>query len=113
MGIAIAMRLAHLPDFTLTMNKNLLAAVIIPLIIEPLAAQVFYTYDGYNEILEKETGRRMHVLLLFDPYFLQKINSDIGANRKMAGYLYAVSKIVAFGCIGVKLGFVTVSHLIK
>jgi hypothetical protein len=112
--IAIAFRLVHQPDFTMSMNKNLMISLVFfPSLIYYISILIFYTAKKHDEYLQNDCGTKMHQILEPDRHFYLTIIEDIGIKRKIAGYAYATSKIVLFGFLGAKLCFVATGHFFK
>ena len=110
-GLGIFVILTHQPKFILPIDRNVLGlTVVIISILHAFAIRIFYTFEKYLEFLVREHGTNMHVTLVRDPYFYPTIIKDIGMEKKIAGYLYAFTKIWIFIIFGMTLLLVGTGH---
>ena len=87
--------------------------VFSPALIYYISILVFYTTKKHDEYLLKDTGMIMGTILVFDYHFYPTITEDIVIKRKIAGYAYAISKIILFTVLGAKLCFVFTGIFIR
>ena len=99
--IEIALRYQFRIDPLSSLSMNWLAALcVIPIPLVLISVSIFYMPEKYNEYIKPTWGGRGLAIPQPDRYFYSTMVQDIGAKRKFAGYIYAISKIIFFLTLG-------------
>jgi hypothetical protein len=100
-GIEIILRYFLKIDPLVSLSKNTLAALGgIPMLLIMFSVGIFYTQEKLSEYIKPTWGGKGLAIPQPDKYFNMTIAQDIGIKRKIAGYIYAISKIHLFIFLG-------------
>ncbi len=82
-------------------NSTLVIAIcIISFASIEIACVIFYTTEKYNEYTKGMMRGKGPLIPGPDVYFYPTMIGDIGFKRKIAGYVYAISKIAFYSIMG-------------
>ncbi len=84
-----------------SLSKNsLFILLVIPIPIIRISVSIFYTPERYAEYIKPTWGGRGIAIPHPDKYFFSTISESISVKRRIAGYVYAMSKIIFFVSVG-------------
>lgn len=104
-GIMLLMRVMHIyPSFE-EFRSFMMYPSMVSLLTLRIACVIFYTSEKYDEYMKAGSLGRGIRIPDPDTFFYSTMIQDISVVRKIAGYCYAISKVLVFCSFGAILVF--------